>query len=283
MLRTTALMGLMTALLVFLGDYLGGSSGMSLMLLVSLAMNFFMYWYSDTMVIHQYGCVPVTRNEAPELYDIVEKLAARANLPMPKVYVMNSRVPNAFATGRNPQHAAVCVTTGLMDALTAPEIAVVLGHEMSHILHRDILVGTIAAVMAGTISALTRFAFWFGGGRDRDRQNPIASLLILILTPLMAMIIQLAISRTREYMADEAGGALCGDPNELANALEKIDLAAHRTIMAGAQESSAHMFIISPFAAKEAKSLFSTHPATEDRIRRLREQAERMGTRQCIV
>ena len=154
MLRTTALMGLMTALLVFLGDYLGGSSGMSLMLLVSLAMNFFMYWYSDTMVIHQYGCVPVTRNEAPELYDIVEKLAARANLPMPKVYVMNSRVPNAFATGRNPQHAAVCVTTGLMDALTAPEIAGVLGHEMSHILHRDILVGTIAAVMAGTISAL---------------------------------------------------------------------------------------------------------------------------------
>ena len=225
MLRTTALMGLMTALLVFLGDYLGGSSGMSLMLLVSLAMNFFMYWYSDTMVIHQYGCVPVTRNEAPELYDIVEKLAARANLPMPKVYVMNSRVPNAFATGRNPQHAAVCVTTGLMDALTAPEIAGVLGHEMSHILHRDILVGTIAAVMAGTISALTRFAFWFGGGRDRDRQNPIASLLILILTPLMAMIIQLAISRTREYMADEAGGALCGDPDELANALEKIDLA----------------------------------------------------------
>ena len=170
-----------------------------------------------------------------------------------------------------------------MDALTAPEIAGVLGHEMSHILHRDILVGTIAAVMAGTISALTRFAFWFGGGRDRDRQNPIASLLILILTPLMAMIIQLAISRTREYMADEAGGALCGDPDELANALEKIDLAAHRTIMAGAQESSAHMFTISPFAGKEAKSLFSTHPATEDRIRRLREQAERMGTRQCIV
>lgn len=212
MLRTTALMGLMTALLVFLGDYLGGSSGMSLMLLVSLAMNFFMYWYSDTMVIHQYGCVPVTRNEAPELYDIVEKLAARASLPMPKVYVMNSRVPNAFATGRNPQHAAVCVTTGLMDALTAPEIAGVLGHEMSHILHRDILVGTIAAVMAGTISALTRFAFWFGGGRDRDRQNPIASLLILILTPLMAMIIQLAISRTREYMADEAGAPCAVTP-----------------------------------------------------------------------
>ena len=253
------------------------------MMVVSFVMNFFMYWYSDTMVIHQYGCVPVTRNEAPELYDIVEKLAARANLPMPKVYVMNSRVPNDFATGRNPPHAAVCVTTGLMDALTAPEIAGVLGHEMSHILHRDILVGTIAAVMAGTISALTRFAFWFGGGRDRDRQNPIASLLILILTPLMAMIIQLAISRTREYMADEAGGSLSGDPDELANALEKIDLAAHRTIMAGAQESSAHMFIISPFAGKEAKSLFSTHPATEDRIRRLREQAERMGTRQCIV
>ena len=255
---------------------------MSLMLLVSLAMNFFMYWYSDTMVIHQYGCVPVTRNEAPELYDIVEKLAARANLPMPKVYVMNSRVPNAFATGRNPQHAAVCVTTGLMDALTAPEIAGVLGHEMSHILHRDILVGTIAAVMAGTISALTRFAFWFGGGRDRDRQNPIASLLILILTPLMAMIIQLAISRTREYMADEAGGACAVTPMNWQMPWKNRPCRPSYHLWLGLRKVQPICSSFLP-CRKEAKSLFSTHPATEDRIRRLREQAERMGTRQCIV
>ena len=277
MLRTTALMGLMTALLVFLGDYLGGSSGMSLMLLVSLAMNFFMYWYSDTMVIHQYGCVPVTRNEAPELYDIVEKLAARANLPMPKVYVMNSRVPNAFATGRNPQHAAVCVTTGLMDALTAPEIAGVLGHEMSHILHRDILISTIVACFASAIGMIANIAQWaaiFGGGRDEAGEgNPVALLVTAIVAPLAASIIQLGISRTREYMADEEGGRMIDDPIALARALAKIDNYAHHYALPGATKATAHMCIINPFAGAGSAiaNLFSTHPSTEKRIERLEE------------
>ena len=283
MLKTTLLMGLMTALLLVIGDYIGGSSGMTVMLAFSLISNVLLYWYSDKLVIAQYDARPVDAGSAPQLYGIVQNLARRAQLPMPRVYVVDTALPNAFATGRNPEHAAVCVTTGLMEMLTPREVAGVLGHEMSHVKHNDILISTIAAGMAGIISVMARFAFWFGGDRDDRRNNPLAGILMLVLTPLAAAVIQLAISRTREYMADFTGGQLSGDPDALADALEKIEGYARTRTMPRATEATAHMFIISPFAGKEAKSLFSTHPATEDRIRRLREQAERMGTRQCIV
>lgn len=252
---------------------------MTLMLLISVVSNFVIYWNSDKIVIAQYNAQPISRQDAPGLYEIVERLATRAQLPMPAIYVIPESTPNAFATGRNPSHAAVCVTTGLLDTLTAREISGVLGHEMSHIANGDILIGTVAAAMAGLISALSRFAFWFGGSRDDRRSNPLASLLMLILTPLLAFIIQMAVSRTREYMADETGGYLCGDPNALADALEKIEYAARNHVMQQASKSTAHMFIISPLTSKEKTSLFSTHPATAERVQRLRQQAALMAQR----
>ncbi|RHK03393.1 zinc metalloprotease HtpX [Acidaminococcus sp. AM05-11] len=276
MLKTTLLMGFLTALMLLIGDYVGGTSGMTFMLAFSLLSNVLMYWFSDKMVIAQYRAKPVDAQSAPMLYGIVARLAERAGLPMPKVYVVDTALPNAFATGRNPEHAAVCVTTGLMETLEPREIAGVLGHEMSHVKHNDILISTIAAGMAGVISLLARFAYWFGGSRDDDRRNPLGAILILVLTPLAAAIIQLAISRTREYMADHTGGELCGDPDALADALEKIDGYAHMRTMPRATEATAHMFIISPFSARDAKALFSTHPSTEQRIQRLRAEAEEM-------
>ena len=276
MLKTTLLMGFLTALMLLIGDYVGGTSGMTFMLAFSLLSNVLMYWFSDKMVIAQYRAKPVDAQSAPMLYGIVARLAERAGLPMPKVYVVDTALPSAFATGRNPEHAAVCVTTGLMETLEPREIAGVLGHEMSHVKHNDILISTIAAGMAGVISLLARFAYWFGGSRDDDRRNPLGAILILVLTPLAAAIIQLAISRTREYMADHTGGELCGDPDALADALEKIDGYAHMRTMPRATEATAHMFIISPFSARDAKALFSTHPSTEQRIQRLRAEAKEM-------
>ena len=276
MLKTTLLMGFLTALMLLIGDYVGGTSGMTFMLAFSLLSNVLMYWFRDKMVIAQYRAKPVDAQSAPMLYGIVARLAERAGLPMPKVYVVDTALPNAFATGRNPEHAAVCVTTGLMETLEPREIAGVLGHEMSHVKHNDILISTIAAGMAGVISLLARFAYWFGGSRDDDRRNPLGAILILVLTPLAAAIIQLAISRTREYMADHTGGELCGDPDALADALEKIDGYAHMRTMPRATEATAHMFIISPFSARDAKALFSTHPSTEQRIQRLRAEAKEM-------
>lgn len=277
MLKTTLLMGIMTGLMLLIGDYVGGGNGMLFMLAFSLISNILVYWYSDKFVISQYGAQEVTASQAPQLYGIVQELSRRADLPMPRVYVIDTALPNAFATGRNPEHAAVCVTTGLMETLELREIAGVLGHEMSHVKHNDILISTIAAGMAGIISVLARFAFWFGGSRDRDdRSNPIAGLLILVLTPLAAAIIQLAISRTREYMADHTGGELCGDPDALADALYKIDGYARRRTLPHATEATAHMFIVTPFSAQDAKAIFSTHPPTEKRIARLRQEAEDM-------
>ena len=266
MFKTTLLMGLMTGLMLLIGDYIGGSSGMTVMLAFSLISNAVIYWYSDKLVISQYNAQPVDAKSAPMLYGIV--------------------LPNAFATGRNPEHAAVCVTTGLMELLEPREIAGVLGHEMSHVKHDDILISTIAAGMAGIISVMARFAFWFGGDRDDRRNNPIAGVLMLVLTPLAAAIIQLAISRTREYMADYTGGQLSGDPDALADALAKIESYARTRTMPRATEATAHMFIISPFSAKDAQALFSTHPATEKRIERLRAEAQQMrqaGTIQPLV
>lgn len=282
MLKTTLLMGLMTALLLVIGDYVGGSSGMTVMLAFSLISNVLLYWYSDKLVIAQYDARPVDAGSAPQLYGIVQNLARRAQLPMPRVYVVDTALPNAFATGRNPEHAAVCVTTGLMEMLTPREVAGVLGHEMSHVKHNDILISTIAAGMAGIISVMARFAFWFGGDRDDRRNNPLAGILMLVLTPLAAAVIQLAISRTREYMADFTGGQLSGDPDALADALEKIEGYARTRTMPRATEATAHMFIISPFSAKDAQAIFSTHPPTEKRIERLRQEAQEMRSRGMI-
>lgn len=282
MLITTLLMGLMTALLLVIGDYIGGSSGMTVMLAFSLISNVLLYWYSDKLVIAQYDARPVDAGSAPQLYGIVQSLARRAQLPMPRVYVVDTALPNAFATGRNPEHAAVCVTTGLMEMLTPREVAGVLGHEMSHVKHNDILISTIAAGMAGIISVMARFAFWFGGDRDDRRNNPLAGILMLVLTPLAAAVIQLAISRTREYMADFTGGQLSGDPDALADALEKIEGYARTRTMPRATEATAHMFIISPFSAKDAQAIFSTHPPTEKRIERLRQEAQEMRSRGMI-
>ncbi|ADB47567.1 zinc metalloprotease HtpX [Acidaminococcus fermentans] len=282
MLKTTLLMGLMTALLLVIGDYIGGSSGMTVMLAFSLISNVLLYWYSDKLVIAQYDARPVDAGSAPQLYGIVQSLARRAQLPMPRVYVVDTALPNAFATGRNPEHAAVCVTTGLMEMLTPREVAGVLGHEMSHVKHNDILISTIAAGMAGIISVMARFAFWFGGDRDDRRNNPLAGILMLVLTPLAAAVIQLAISRTREYMADFTGGQLSGDPDALADALEKIEGYARTRTMPRATEATAHMFIISPFSAKDAQAIFSTHPPTEKRIERLRQEAQEMRSRGMI-
>lgn len=282
MLKTTLLMGLMTALLLVIGDYIGGSSGMTVMLAFSLISNVLLYWYSDKLVIAQYDARPVDAGSAPQLYGIVQNLARRAQLPMPRVYVVDTALPNAFATGRNPEHAAVCVTTGLMEMLTPREVTGVLGHEMSHVKHNDILISTIAAGMAGIISVMARFAFWFGGDRDDRRNNPLAGILMLVLTPLAAAVIQLAISRTREYMADFTGGQLSGDPDALADALEKIEGYARTRTMPRATEATAHMFIISPFSAKDAQAIFSTHPPTEKRIERLRQEAQEMRSRGMI-
>lgn len=282
MMKTTLLMGLMTGLLLLIGDYIGGSSGMTVMLAFSLISNVLLYWYSDKLVIAQYDARPVDAGSAPQLYGIVQNLARRAQLPMPRVYVVDTALPNAFATGRNPEHAAVCVTTGLMEMLTPREVAGVLGHEMSHVKHNDILISTIAAGMAGIISVMARFAFWFGGDRDDRRNNPLAGILMLVLTPLAAAVIQLAISRTREYMADFTGGQLSGDPDALADALEKIEGYARTRTMPRATEATAHMFIISPFSAKDAQAIFSTHPPTEKRIERLRQEAQEMRSRGMI-
>ena len=278
-MKTAFLMTLLTVLLVLVGDYIGGGQGMVFMLVLSVAMNFFTYWYSDKMVLAQYRARAVDESSAPALYGIVKRLAARAGLPVPKVYIIDDPVPNAFATGRNPEHAAVAMTTGLMNYLSPKEIEGVLGHEMTHVRNHDILIGSVAATMAGLITTITRFAFWFGGGRDSEDRNPVAAILLLVLAPIAAAIIQLAVSRSREYKADEGGGRLCGNPDYLADALEKISGVSTRRSMAQATEATAHMFIACPFSKRDMSTLFSTHPAMSERIRLLRKQAEEMRSR----
>lgn len=280
-MKTAMLMALMTALLMLIGDFFGGLQGMTFMLFIGVAMNIYTYWNSDKMVLAHYNAKQVDRNSAPELYGIVEKLAQKANIPMPKVYIIDSPVPNAFATGRNPEHAAVAVNTALADILDKDELAGVLGHELSHVKHRDILISTVAASMAGAISTIAQWGMFLGGGRDEngESRNPIAAILVMIIAPLAAAMIQMAVSRSREYMADKSGGELCGNPNALADALLKIEAFAKRRVMPGATEATAHMFIINPFSGVNAKQLFSTHPSTQERVQLLREQARKMGIR----
>lgn len=282
-LKTLILMALLTGIMVAVGGSFGGTSGATVMLLISLGMNLFSYWFSAPMVLRAYGAQEVTREEAPELYGMVEQLAANAHLPMPKLCIINSDVPNAFATGRNPSHAAVAVTTGIMRVLDYNELSGVLGHELTHVKNRDILISTIAAAMAGVISWIANIAQWaaiFGVGRSDDDEEGgglLGSLVTIIIAPIAAFLIQMAISRSREYAADKGGGEICGNPEYLASALAKIDYyAKHAQPLPDATPATAHMFIVNPLegVGSTIMNLFSTHPATEERIARLHAQAQ---------
>lgn len=286
MIKTTMLMALMMILLVVLGGVVGGKGGALLMFFVSLAMNFFSYWFSDSIVLKMYGARPLTESDAPELYRLVADLAARASLPMPKVCLIESQTPNAFATGRDPSHAAVAVTRGIVGVLSREELSGVLAHELSHIKHRDTLISTIAAAMGSAISMLAYMAQWsaiFGRSDDDEGAGGIVgTLLAVLVAPLAAMLIQLAISRSREYDADKAGGEICGNPRYLARALEKISSAAQALPPmreAEARPATSNLFIINPLAGSRQAfmSLFSTHPPTAERIQRLEEQARLLG------
>ena len=280
--KTALLMALLTGIMVAVGNFFGGHTGAFIMLAISLGINFFSYWFSDTMVLKMYNAQEVSEKDAPQLYNLVAKLANKAELPMPRVCIIESEVPNAFATGRNPDHAAVAVTTGIMKVLDQNELSGVLGHELAHVKHRDILIGTIAAAMAGVISMIGNIVQWsaiFGSDNDDDNGGILGMLAVIIVAPLAASIIQLAISRSREYDADKSGGEFCGNPMYLASALDKIErFTFNAPPIEHASTATAHMFIINPFdgTAKFLKGLFSTHPDTEDRIAKLREQAADM-------
>ena len=277
--KTFLLMLVMTVIFVLVGSAIGGKSGALIALVMAGAMNFFSYWFSDKLVLRMYGAREVTQGEAPGLYQIVGELVNKASLPMPKVYIMENDAPNAFATGRNPEHAAVAVTSGIMRILSKEELMGVIAHELSHIRHRDILISTLAATMAGAITWLAHMAQWgamFGGGRssdddDRGGGNFLYTLVFSIVASIAAMLIQMAISRSREYMADE-GGAHLSNPLYLARALGKLETASQRVPME-ASPSTAHMFIVNPLTGGGVLSLFSTHPPIEERIARLEEMA----------
>jgi heat shock protein HtpX len=275
--KTVGLMVLMMALLMLVGQWLGQEQGLIVAFGFSLLMNFGMYWFSDKIVLMSYGAREAAEVDAPRLFAVVRKLATQAELPMPKVYIIPGNSPNAFATGRNPEHAAVAATEGILTLLSEDELEGVIAHELAHVKHRDILTGTIVAAMAGAITFLTRmamFASMFGGGsRDRENSNPIGEILLLILAPIAAMLIQFAVSRSREFAADEGGAKICGRPLSLANALRKLERGVERIPMQNAGTATAHMFIVSPLLGGGIVRLFSTHPPTEERIARLEEMA----------
>jgi heat shock protein HtpX len=283
--RTTILLAVLTALVVWIGHMFGGPNGAVLALILAGGMNFFSYWFSDKIVLKMYGGQEITANDDPELWGIVQDLAGRAGLPMPKVYVIPEETPNAFATGRNPQHAAVAVTYGIRRILNKRELAGVLGHELSHVKNRDILVSSIAATLAGAISYLAHMAQWaaiFGGGRDREEgsSNIFGLLFMIIVAPLAAMLIQMAVSRSREYMADASGAKITGDPLALASALRKLHLGAQNIplqVSDATANSTAHMFIVNPLSGRGLANLFSTHPAMEERIARLEAMSRDMS------
>ncbi|MCU0637431.1 MAG: zinc metalloprotease HtpX [Methanothrix sp.] len=271
MIRTTLLLAGLTGLLLLIGGFLGGRSGMFLALIVSFAMNFGAYWYSDKLVLKMYKAREVTSAEAPDLYSLVQNLAHNASLPMPRVYIVDTAMPNAFATGRDPKHAAVAVTTGITRILDRNELEGVLAHELAHIKNRDTLISTIAATIAGVITFMASIAQWslIFGGSDEDGSNPLGVLAMAILAPIAATIIQLAISRGREFGADASGAKICGNPLPLANALGKLEAGAG-AMRDDVNPSTAHMFIVNPLKGKKLATLFSTHPSTEERIVRLR-------------
>ena len=277
--KTAILLAVLTAMLVLIGGAIGGRQGMLIALILAFVMNFVSYWWSDKIVLSMYGAQQVTEAQAPELYNMVRRLATKAGAPMPKVYIIPSDQPNAFATGRNPAHAAVAVTESIMRILDPEELEGVLAHEMSHVMNRDILISTIAATLAGAITYLAHMAQWaafMGGGRrdDDEGPSPIAMIVMAVIAPLAAMLVQLAVSRAREFQADASGARLAGRPWPLAKALEKLDMAT-RAIPMDANPATAHLFIMNPLRGESLMRLFSTHPSTEERIARLR--AMRIG------
>ncbi len=277
--RTTLLLAVLTALFMAVGYFVGGSSGVIIAFLIAAAMNVFSFWNSDKIVLRMHNAKEVDARSAPEYYDIVRQLAANAELPMPKVYLIYTDQPNAFATGRNPDNAAVAATTGLLSSLTREEIAGVMAHELAHVKNRDTLTMTIAATIGGAISMLANFAMFFGGNRNNGVLGIIGVLLMVILAPMAAMLVQMAISRSREYEADKMGAEICQRPMWLASALDKISRVARRIPNEAAERSpaTAHMFIINPLSGERMDNLFSTHPNTANRIAALEKLAAQMG------
>jgi heat shock protein HtpX len=281
-LKTTLLLSLLTVMMVMMGSAIGGKTGMVFAFFMATAMNFFSYWFSDKIVLRMYGAQEIGEQDHPAFYGMVRRLAARAALPMPKVYIIPDQSPNAFATGRNPQHAAVAATEGILRILTPDELEGVMAHELAHVQNRDILVGTIAATFAGAISMIGNMLQWgamFGVGRNDDEEGSgglIGSLVMAIIAPIAAMLIQMAVSRSREYLADETGARICGRPLALANALRKLHNASQAIPMQDARPATAHMFIVNPLTGGGVMSLFSTHPPMEERVARLESLTTRM-------
>ena len=277
--KTLFLMVVLTVILVALGGMIGGRSGGQIAFVIALGMNFVSYWFCDKIVLSMYGAAQVSEAEAPQLYRTVASLAQKAGLPMPRVYIIESESPNAFATGRDPAHGVVAVTTGIMRILSPSELEGVLAHEMSHIKHRDILIQSVAATIAGAITMIGNWArflpFFGGGGSDDERGNIVSVIIFSMLAAFAAMLIQLAISRSREYLADDGGAHLAGNPLYLADALKKLNAGVARSPMNDANPSTAPLFIVNPFSARGVLALFSTHPPIEERIRRLEEMAYR--------
>jgi len=269
-LKTYALMTGLTLLFIWFGSMIAGQTGMIIAFVIAVGMNFYAYYYSDQQVLKHYNAIPVDAQSASGLYHLVQRLTQKANLPMPALYIIPEEQPNAFATGRDYEHAAVAVTEGLLNLLTEEEVEAVIAHELSHIKHYDMLIGTVAATIAGAIAMLANFGMFFGGG-DRERQNPILMIALMILMPMAASIIQMTVSRNREFLADEGSARMTGHPEWLQSALAKLDNYARGTIIPEADPQTAHMFIINPFNGRDVslKQLFSTHPSTEARIERL--------------
>ena len=269
--KTYFLLTALTLLFIFVGGMIAGKSGMIIAFVMAAGMNFYAYYFSDKQVLSHYHAQPVDRHSAPGLYAIVERLTQRAGLPMPALYILPDDQPNAFATGRDYEHAAVAVTEGLLNLLSDEEVEAVIAHELSHIKHYNMLIGTVAATIAGAISMLANFGMFFGGGQDDERPNMIVTLALMFLAPMAAGIIQMTVSRNREFMADEGAARMTGHPEWLQSALSKLDHYARGTLIPEAEPQTAHMFIINPFTGKDLsfRQLFSTHPTTEQRIERL--------------
>lgn len=276
--KTFFLLLLMTLFFLFIGELIGGQAGMTYALIFAIFMNFFSYWFSDKIVLSAYRAKPVLPENEPKLYEMVSELAMNANIPTPKIYYIKTSMPNAFATGRNPQHAVVAITEGLVQLLNDRELKGVISHELSHIKNRDILTSCIAATLAGAIMVLVRFGFLFGGSRDsRNNSNAIIALLLMLLAPIAAALIQMSISRTREYVADSDGAKISNDPLALASALRKLS-EGNKRVANNVSPNTAHMFIVNPLKGKDIQNLFSTHPPIEERIKRLEEMANIVNT-----
>lgn len=280
--KSVMLLTLLSLILMAIGGVVGGQNGAMTMFLISLAINFYTYWNSDKMALRAYNAQPLSESQVPELYELVRELCRKAELPMPRLYVIPTDVPNAFATGRDPEHAAVAVTEGILSMLNRDELAGVISHELSHVKHRDTLIMTLSASIATAISYIANIAQWaaiFGTDRDEDgnRSNPIALIVTIVIAPLAASLIQFALSRSREYMADASGARICGKPLALASALLKLDDYAHHRVIPDAKPATSGLFIINPLAGVGGvANLFSTHPSTEERVKKLREIAAEM-------